>query len=134
MEAHLPNVFALGAMEAPGQVLVLVFSTIANGDQVPSALGVTLARELPPGFALHVWPIHGGPGTLDERRSAGCQLPLPPHGAQLALGHTPRRVITVEPSNNSLKLTRRAALLGPLARPAGGAHDPGESARFRRAA
>jgi hypothetical protein len=36
--------------------------------------------------------------------------------------------------NNSLKLTRRAAPLGPLARPAGKAHNPGESARFRRAA
>ncbi len=83
MEAHLPNVFALGAMEAPAQVLVLVFSTIANGDQVLSAVGVALARELPPGFALDVWPIHGGPGTLDDVRSAGSQLPLPPHGAPM---------------------------------------------------
>jgi len=38
------------------------------------------------------------------------------------------------PPNNSLKLTRRAALPGQLAQPAGVPHNPGESARFRRAA
>ena len=38
------------------------------------------------------------------------------------------------PPNNSLKLTRRAALSGPLAWPAGGADNPGVSACFRRAA
>jgi hypothetical protein len=86
MEAHVPNVFALGAMEAPAQVLVLVFSTIANWDQVLTALGDALARELPPGFALDVWPIHGGPGTLDDVRSAGCQLTLAPHGAPIRPG------------------------------------------------
>ena len=36
--------------------------------------------------------------------------------------------------NNSLKLTRRAALSGRLALPAGEAQNPGEPARFRRAA
>ena len=39
-----------------------------------------------------------------------------------------------EPPNNSLKLTRRAALSGVLVLPAGKAHNPGVSARFRRAA
>ena len=33
-----------------------------------------------------------------------------------------------------LRLTRRAAVPGPLALPAGEAHNPGESACFRRAA
>ena len=33
---------------------------------------------------------------------------------------------------NSVLLTPQAALSGPLALPAGGAHNPGESARFRR--
>jgi hypothetical protein len=86
MEAHLPNVFAVGVMEAPAQVLVLVFSTIANKDQVLSALGDALASEMPPGFALDVWPIHGRSDTLDDVRSAGCQLPLPPHGAPIRPG------------------------------------------------
>jgi hypothetical protein len=36
--------------------------------------------------------------------------------------------------NNSLKLTRRAALPVPLAWPVGRADNSGESARFRRAA
>jgi len=36
--------------------------------------------------------------------------------------------------NNSLKLTRRAALSGRLALPASEAHNPEEQARFRRAA
>jgi len=36
--------------------------------------------------------------------------------------------------NNSLKLTRRAGLLGTLESPAGEAHNPEEQARFRRAA
>jgi len=36
--------------------------------------------------------------------------------------------------NNSLKLTRRAALSGQLARAAGWLHKPANIARFRRAA
>jgi len=50
---------------------------------------------------------------------------------------TPDRLVNdahAAPPNNSLKLTRRAALSGPLALPAGGAHNQGEVARFRRAA
>ena len=38
------------------------------------------------------------------------------------------------PPNNSLKLTRRAALSGRLARPARLRQNPSKSARFRRAA
>jgi hypothetical protein len=44
------------------------------------------------------------------------------------------RLQSAEPPNNSLKLTRRAALQLELAWPAGWAHNPARSARFRRAA
>jgi hypothetical protein len=40
----------------------------------------------------------------------------------------------LRPPNNSLKLTRRAALSGELVPPAGLAENPARSARFRRAA
>jgi hypothetical protein len=42
--------------------------------------------------------------------------------------------VSLVPPNNSLKLTRRAALSGQLALPAGVAHNHAELARFRRAA
>src|SRR4029079_8048982 len=56
IEAHLPQVFVSDAMQAPGQVLVIVISD-RDAERVLAELGAGLARILPSGRSLDVWPL-----------------------------------------------------------------------------
>ena len=72
---------------------------------------------------------------LPSRRRSAYDPERAPFG--LRVNHVLVRLVPVRPfspPNNSLKLTRRAAFSGMLVLPAGEAHNPGGSARFRRAA
>ncbi|MBN1671619.1 MAG: hypothetical protein JXR37_11325 [Kiritimatiellae bacterium] len=71
-EAHLPQCFALGVMNAPEQVLVVVLRPEADENAVLGALGRGLAAILPPGRQLHVWPLPPDSEFLADIRAAGC--------------------------------------------------------------
>ena len=73
IEAHLPQVFVSGAMQAPAQVLVIV--TVDR--DVQSALdkvGASLGHLLPPGRSLDVWPLSPMDKLLPTVRGAGCRV------------------------------------------------------------
>jgi hypothetical protein len=73
-EAHLPQMYALGAMEQPAQVLVLVPQPGANLDQVLIDLSKGLDAIQKGHVDLDIWPINASNPILDSVRSAGCQL------------------------------------------------------------
>jgi SseB protein C-terminal domain len=73
MEAHLPQVFVSGAMQAPAQVLVIV----TDDRDVPLALdkvGAGLGRILPSGRSIDVWPLSPMDKLLPTVRGAGCRV------------------------------------------------------------
>jgi len=67
-EAYLPHCFVKGVVEPPAQVLVLVLDTTADQQRVLSSLGDGLARVLPSGIHLDVWPMSDRDGLLDTVR------------------------------------------------------------------
>jgi hypothetical protein len=67
-EAYLPQCYAKGLVEPPAQVLVLVLED-ASDQKVLNAVGQGLARILPPGQHLDVWPMTYGHGLLETVRA-----------------------------------------------------------------
>lgn len=74
LEAHLPQLFAVGVMEEPAQVLVLVLAREADLTKITEELGRGLSDLLPRGMHLDIWPIPVGHEMLDNVREAGCQI------------------------------------------------------------
>lgn len=74
LEAHLPQMFAIGVMEEPAQVLVIVLGQHAILEEISEQLKVGLAGLLPRGVHLDVWPIHSGHEMLDDVRQTGCLI------------------------------------------------------------
>jgi hypothetical protein len=78
-EAYLPQCFVTDAMEAPAQVLVLVLDGSANRQRVLEQVGEGLARVLPPGMYVDIWPMAGGSELLTAvrgtRTHVHCQPP-----------------------------------------------------------
>lgn len=73
-EAHLPQCFARGVIERPAQVLVLVLASHVDCDQAFNAVDCGLARILPRGTHLDVWPVDLGHELLPAVRAAGCRV------------------------------------------------------------
>jgi SseB protein C-terminal domain len=73
-EAHLPQCFVPGAMEEPGQVLVLALERGADAEALMNEIGCQLAQMLPEGQRLDVWPVPADSGLLRDVRAAGCQI------------------------------------------------------------
>jgi hypothetical protein len=73
VEAHLPQVFVRGAMQAPAQVLVIV---TVDGDlqRALDKVGVGLGRILPSGRNMDVWPLSPMDKLLPAVRGAGCRV------------------------------------------------------------
>ena len=73
-EAHLPQIFAPGAMESARQVLVVLLKPDADVDALMHEVGCRLAQLLPEGERLDVWPLAEDSGALGDVRAAGCQI------------------------------------------------------------
>jgi hypothetical protein len=74
LEAHLPQMFAIGVMEEPAQVLVLVLTDQADFPGINEQLATDLPNILPKGMHLDVWPISLEHQLLDDIRGSDCQL------------------------------------------------------------
>jgi hypothetical protein len=74
VEAHLPQIFAPGAMTEPAQVLVVVLSRGANVEATMHAITCDLARLLTEDSRLDVFPLASDSGMLKGVRDAGCQI------------------------------------------------------------
>jgi hypothetical protein len=77
-EAYLPHCFVHGVMENPAQILVLVLDSAANRQNVLDAVGEGLARVLPPGTHLDVWPMTNGDSLLSTVRGTRTHIHCPP--------------------------------------------------------
>ncbi|MFM7738031.1 MAG: enhanced serine sensitivity protein SseB C-terminal domain-containing protein [Planctomycetota bacterium] len=74
LEAHLPQMFAIGVMQEPAQVLVVCIAHSADQELVLSAIGHGLSKILPPDFHLDVWPVAPGSDMLADVRGVGCMI------------------------------------------------------------
>ena len=74
VEAHLPQCFALGVMDKPAQILVVVIDPMVEPKMVFEQIGQGLSRILPSGQSLDVWPMDKENSLLGNVRSAGCQI------------------------------------------------------------
>ena len=81
-EAHLPQIYAPGAMERAAQVLVVLIGPGADVDALMREVGCRLAQLLPEGERLDVWPLTEEGGALRDVRAAGCQILGPPPQAR----------------------------------------------------
>jgi len=73
IEAHLPQVFVSDAMEAPGQVLVIVTGD-RDVERALAKVGSGLGRILPSGRSLDVWPLSPRDKLLPMVRGTGCPV------------------------------------------------------------
>ena len=74
VEAHLPQVYAPGAMDEPAQVLVVVLRPGADTDATLHAINCDLARLLTEDSRLDIFPVAGDSGMLRDVRAVGCQI------------------------------------------------------------
>jgi len=73
IEAHLPQVFVRDAMQAPGQVLVIV-TVDRDVERALAKVGAGLGRILPSGRSLDVWPLSPRDKLLPMVRGTGCRV------------------------------------------------------------
>jgi hypothetical protein len=73
-EAHLPQCFAVGAMESPAQILVLAIDPAADQQLVLASIDEGLSRIIPENEHLDVWPLSPENPMLNSVRPAGCQI------------------------------------------------------------
>ena len=76
-EAHLPQCFVKDVVEPPAQILVLVLDPDGDRPALLDAVGDGLARVLPQGVHLDVWPLSEGESLLSTVRGTRMQI----HGA-----------------------------------------------------
>lgn len=73
-EAHLPQMFAPGAMQAPGQVLVAVFKDGSDAAAVMEKLDLELKKLLPEAEYLDIFPVSKDHILLEPVRNSGCRI------------------------------------------------------------
>jgi hypothetical protein len=73
-EAHLPQCFAMGVMEKPAQVLVVVIEATASSEEVMDAVLLGLAERLPEGIQLDVWPMEPAHSLLSTVQATDCRI------------------------------------------------------------
>jgi hypothetical protein len=74
VEAHLPQVYAPGAMDEPAQVLVVVLGPGADADATLDAINCDLARLLTEDSRLDIFPVTSDSGILKDVRAVGCRI------------------------------------------------------------
>ena len=88
IEAHLPQVFVSGAMQAPAQVLVIV-TVDKDVQRALDKVGAGLGRILPSGRSIDVWPLRPMDKMLPTVRGTGCGVGQRPRPTGI-LGHLHR--------------------------------------------
>jgi hypothetical protein len=73
-EAHFPQCFAPGKMTRPAQVLMVVFSRPQGALGAMSRIREDVARLIPRGEFLDMWPITTPGGFLESVRGARCRI------------------------------------------------------------
>lgn len=71
MEAHLPQVFVVGAMPMPRLALVVVIDPAQNPEVIAARLNNDIAATLPSGSSLDVWVLTPSDHLLPAVRNAG---------------------------------------------------------------
>ena len=89
IEAHLPQVFVSDAMEAPGQVLVIV-TVDKDVQRAIDKVGARLGRILPSGRGMDVWPLNPTDKLLPMVQGVGCRVGQRPQPTGI-LGRLRRR-------------------------------------------
>ena len=74
VEAHLPQLYAPGAMDEPAQVLVVVLDAGVNVEETVHAITCGIAPLLTEDSHLDIFPLTEGSPMLEGVRAAGCQL------------------------------------------------------------
>lgn len=73
IEAHLPQVFVLGAMPASKMALTLVIDGLQDPQQITQQLNDEIARSLP-ASSIDTWLLIPSDSILTSVRSARCAL------------------------------------------------------------
>ena len=71
-EAHIPEVFAIGIMQAPRNVLFLVIEPDTAIDDIASRIGAALDTLLGKRERLDVWPVTAEHRLIATVREADC--------------------------------------------------------------
>lgn len=74
IEAHLPQVFAVGKMPAPRLALVVVIDATEEPEPVAERLNRDVAASLPTGTSLDVWVLNPADHLLPAVRNARVAL------------------------------------------------------------
>jgi hypothetical protein len=74
VEAHLPQMFAIGVMEEPAQVLVVVISESSSLGNIIDQLSVGLIDILPDGVHLDILPLGGSSTLINDIQGTGCRI------------------------------------------------------------
>ena len=74
LEAHLPQCYAPEKMTNPAQVLMVVFSGPQGAQEVMPRVREGIARLLPRGAFLDVWPVTAPGAFLESVRGARCKI------------------------------------------------------------
>ncbi len=74
LEAHAPQCYAIGVMEQPVQVLVVVLQAGAATEDIVDEILLGLAELLPEDVLLDIWPMDGAHSLLDSVRATGCRI------------------------------------------------------------
>jgi hypothetical protein len=74
VEAHLPQVYAPGAIDEPAQVLVVVLRPGADAEATLHEINCDLARLLTEDSRLDILPVASDSGMLRDVRAVGCQI------------------------------------------------------------
>ena len=74
LEAHVPQCFAIGVMEQPTQVLVVVIEASASSEDVMDAILLGLAGLLPEDTQLDVWSMDPQHSLLASVQATNCRL------------------------------------------------------------
>ena len=73
-EAHVPQCFAMGVMERPAQVLVVVIESTTPSEEVMDEILLGLSALSPDDIQLNVWPMEPEHSLLATVRATACRI------------------------------------------------------------
>lgn len=74
LEAHLPQCYAMGVMEKPAPVLVVVIESTASSEEVVDEILLGLAALSPEDIPLDVWSMDPRHSLLASVQATNCRL------------------------------------------------------------
>ena len=74
LEAHVPQCFAVGVMEQPVQVLVVVIEASMSSEEVVDEVLLGLTELLPEDIQLDVWSMDSQHSLLASVQATNCRL------------------------------------------------------------